>query len=313
MTSSHRTTFYIACLIFALGISAQSKDEYIAWTPVPDAEGYEVEIRDQLKKTMVLEKKTKSNILEIDIPLGKYEVRTTALNVFGKRAVTSVWESIKVIVSVFPKLPETTPPVYATQGKENYVLTLTGDYFLEAIRASLRSGNDKILVKSVKVSDEGRKLEISMDLTNAKPGSYDLTLANPRKKTLTRKDFFVLTEATDKFSGGEYTKFIDNLKHSCKITTLPDPIVHTCFNEYIYLDLSTEEKIGIYNFIRITGNNYKQRLIGYGYFSKNCNSSFKAAEDAMESRLNNPASGLDAIERESIRKTLENLKNCPAK
>ncbi|MCE9500169.1 MAG: hypothetical protein K8R21_06690, partial [Leptospira sp.] len=258
---NHNHVSFLSIIFFlcSLNISAESKDEYIAWTPVPDAEGYFVEIRDQLKKTKILEKKTKLNILEVDLPRGKYEVRSTALNVFGKPAVVSAWEPIKVIISIFPKLPEILPPVYATQGKDNFTLTLQGDYFLEAIHAYLRSGPEKIPVKSVTVSDEGKKIEITMDLKNVKPGSYDLTLANPRKKSITKKEFFVITENGAKFAEGDYQKFIENMKHSCKITTLPDPIVHTCFNEYIYLDLSTEEKVSIYSFIRMTSDNYKQR------------------------------------------------------
>ncbi len=303
---------FVSLICFALSPLFSQNDEYIAWNEIPDANGYLVEIRDESKK-IILQKKVKKNILEIDIPKGKYEVRTAPLDVFGKPAVWSLWEPIKVIVSIPPALSEKSSSVQVRKDDKNAEISFSGKNFLEHIKVSVKNEKDKIPVSSVKVSEDGESVSFKLDLSNSKPGVYDLTLANPRKKNLEKKNFITINTATEKFSFKEYQALLANMKKSCPISEAPDMLVKSCFAEYIYLDVSNKDKEIAYNFLKAIGDNYHQRLSAYRYFSKNCDPPFRPISEFIEDKLSKKNFQTDSIEISSMERTLQILKNCPKK
>ncbi|MCC6275328.1 MAG: hypothetical protein IT569_05700 [Leptospiraceae bacterium] len=299
----------LICLSFSAGFA---QDEYIAWTEIPDANGYLVEIRDESKK-IVLQKKVKANLLEINLPKGKYEARTAPLDIFGKPAVWSLWEPIKVIISVPPVVTEKQPSVNVHTGKKSAEVKIEGKNFLEHLKVYAKNDSAKIPGKSVKVSENGESVSFSLDLKEAKPGTYDLVLANPRKKDLQIRDFVVISESVENYTWKQYLDYLNGLKKSCPGSDTPDFLVKNCFQKYIYVDFSNKDKEIAFNFLKVVGDNYNDRFSGYRYFAKNCNPQFKPISGYLEYKLASSELPTDSLEKSAMRRTLDVLKNCPRK
>ncbi|MBE7412046.1 MAG: hypothetical protein L6Q54_05420 [Leptospiraceae bacterium] len=304
---------YVMIFCVSIGSFAQDRgDEYIAWTKIPDANGYVVEIRNESKE-IVLQKKVTTSFLEVNLQKGKYEVRTAPLDIFGKPAVWSNWEIIKVIVSIPPVVSGKQPPVKLQTGKKNPDIKIEGKNFLDNIQVYAKNNLEKIPSKSVKVSEGGNSVSFSLDTKEAKPGTYDLVLANPRKKNIEIKDFVVIGESLDEYSWKEYLAYLNGLKKSCPGSETPDYLVQDCFQEYIYVDFSNKEKEIAFQFLKAVGNNYNDRFSAYNYFAKNCHFAFKPIIGYLEYKLNSSDLSTDSIEISAMKRTLNTLKNCTGK
>ncbi len=189
--------FYIVCfslicsVVLTSNIASEksSQNKYISWKSSQLASGYQVQVKDS-KDKIFIDQKTESNYLTLDkIPEGKYKVRTSALSPFGKPIVWTNWQDLQVEISLPPsvKLNQNIPKDNnrtKLEPKPEQKLEIVGENFNHATEASIESPSSKSKLKIVDTKIESKnKLELVVDASNAKPGSYDLALQNPYYQT----------------------------------------------------------------------------------------------------------------------------------
>lgn len=191
--------FYIFGLFVVSSLLAEEGTKLIAWKPISDASGYQIQIKDKLGK-IILDKKIETPYQSIEeLPSGMYMVRTAPLNLFKKPVVWSTWKELEIIISEPPKVvKETETPVILSKQESKSEktikeLTIEGEHFLEATSVDLSKKGDKlpIVSKEVKTSE---RIDLKVDTTEAKTGPYDLTVTNPYQKPKVVKNFVQVEE-----------------------------------------------------------------------------------------------------------------------
>lgn len=201
MKNSYLSKFvlYIFGLFVVSTLLAEEGTKLIAWKPISDASGYQIQIKDKLGK-IILDKKIETPYQSIEeLPSGMYMVRTAPLNLFKKPAVWSTWKELEIIISEPPKVvKETETPVILSKQESKSEktikeLTIEGEHFLEATNVDLSKKGDKlpIVSKEVKTSE---RIDLKVDTTEAKTGPYDLTVTNPYQKPKVVKNFVQVEE-----------------------------------------------------------------------------------------------------------------------
>ncbi|PJZ46502.1 hypothetical protein [Leptospira brenneri] len=186
------------CLV-SFSIGAQEGTKLIAWKPIPDASGYQIQIKEKSGK-IITDKKIDTPYHSIeDLPSGMYLVRTAPLNLFKKPAVWSVWKDLEVIISEPPLVvteeekPIVLPKSETKSEKTISNLTIEGEHFLDATKVDITKKNESlpILSKEVKSSE---RIDLKVDTTDAKSGPYDLTVTNPYQKPKVVTNFLQVEE-----------------------------------------------------------------------------------------------------------------------
>ncbi|EOQ89981.1 hypothetical protein LEP1GSC202_1653 [Leptospira yanagawae serovar Saopaulo str. Sao Paulo = ATCC 700523] len=185
--------------LIAFSLFAEEGTKLIAWKPIHDASGYQIQIKDKAGK-IILDKKIDTPYHSIEeLPSGMYMVRTAPLNLFKKPAVWSAWKDLEIIISEPPKVVKETdtPVILSKQESKSETtikeLTIEGEHFLEATNVDLSKKGDKlpIVSKEVKTSE---RIDLKVDTTEAKTGPYDLTVTNPYQKPKVVKNFVQVEE-----------------------------------------------------------------------------------------------------------------------
>ncbi|TGK47444.1 hypothetical protein EHQ16_03620 [Leptospira kanakyensis] len=191
--------FLLAFCFISFSIGAQDGTKLIAWKPIADASGYQIQIKEKSGK-IVIDKKIDTPYHSIeDLPSGVYLVRTAPLNLFKKPAVWSIWKDLEVIISEPPLVvteeekPIILPKSETKSEKTISNLTIEGEHFLEATKVDLTKKNESlpILSKEVKSSE---RIDLKVDTTEAKTGPYDLTVTNPYQKPKVVSNFLQVEE-----------------------------------------------------------------------------------------------------------------------
>ncbi|MCW7469693.1 hypothetical protein [Leptospira kanakyensis] len=191
--------FLLAFCFISFSIGAQDGTKLIAWKPIADASGYQIQIKEKSGK-IVIDKKIDTPYHSIeDLPSGVYLVRTAPLNLFKKPAVWSIWKDLEVIISEPPQVvteeekPIILPKSETKSEKTISNLTIEGEHFLEATKVDLTKKNESlpILSKEVKSSE---RIDLKVDTTEAKTGPYDLTVTNPYQKPKVVSNFLQVEE-----------------------------------------------------------------------------------------------------------------------
>ncbi len=95
-------SYFILILVSAL--EAIEAYKFIAWRPIPDASGYQIQIKDKNGK-IILDKKIAKNHFSVqDLNAGDYTVRTAPLNLFQKPVIWSPWQEMEVLLSETPRV-----------------------------------------------------------------------------------------------------------------------------------------------------------------------------------------------------------------
>ncbi|TGL85152.1 hypothetical protein EHQ68_18105 [Leptospira congkakensis] len=189
----------LAFCFVSFSLGAQDGTKLIAWKPIADASGYQIQVKEKSGK-IVIDKKIDTPYHSIeDLPSGVYLVRTAPLNLFKKPAVWSVWKDLEVIISEPPQVvteeekPIILPKSEIKSEKTVSNLTIEGEHFLEATKVDLTKKNESlpILSKEVKSSE---RIDLKVDTTEAKTGPYDLTVTNPYQKPKVVSNFLQIEE-----------------------------------------------------------------------------------------------------------------------
>jgi hypothetical protein len=183
--------FYAGVLVI-YGISVLVADEQeIEWAPSKIAKSYKIEVRDFSSKKIKLEKKVKQTSYKVDkLEPGLYEYRIGIINDKEVTVIYSEWTTLSVIQAFEPE--GSVEEIYYGGKQDKFQeIYITGNNFYEDTKIEIFSEKGKIPVKNlVKVND--RELRFVLDLTNAKPGSYDLKIINPLNKIYVKKGFYLL-------------------------------------------------------------------------------------------------------------------------
>ncbi|TGL07316.1 hypothetical protein EHQ43_07840 [Leptospira bouyouniensis] len=234
----------ISILMIAIVTSlyAQEGTKLIAWKPIPEANGYQIQIKDKSGK-LILDKKIETAYHSIEeLPSGTYMVRTAPLNLFKKPAVWSNWKDLEIIISEPPQIvKEIEKPIIlpkADSNKEKIIspVTIQGEHFLEATKVDLSIRDEQLPIVSKEVKSSER-IELKVDTTEAKSGPYDLTVTNPYQKPKVVKNFVQVEEQksdTNTDSNNNIKENLEEIKKNERVKTNLDtsnPIFITKSND----------------------------------------------------------------------------------
>jgi len=306
-------------MIFPIFEAAAKKGGVVIWRKIRGAHGYRVQIRNAQRK-ILLDRTVKQNSIAADYPEGKYSIRVSPLKASGRITVWSRWHPLNIVVSRIPVIDPGTKPVRTAKNQKSVNFSVRGRYFLDVIKVDIRSGNKSIPISSIHVRKGGRLLLVAADLRGAAPGSYDLTLTNPRKKILSRKSFFIIPRRIVKgkrpyHNAGyqEYRSYVMNLSRKCSPEDVPDILINSCDKFFVTLNLSVQAGRDVLNFIRITGNNFNDRLAGYEYFAESCRPVFNPARELMKKRFTSKSIHGAPGEKQHLLRYLNKMSECSSK
>jgi hypothetical protein len=161
----------------------------IEWQEVEGANGYEVEIKNSLFRTVRRERVAGTALL-FSLPRGDYRIRIGALNKFEKVGNWSDWFDFKVEVSAAPVI-ETISTATARAGTSEQGLTVTGRNMFEGAVVYLERGKRRIEARNIAyVSPE--KITFDLDFHRARGGSYDLVIINADGARGVKEGFFTV-------------------------------------------------------------------------------------------------------------------------
>jgi hypothetical protein len=313
-----------------------SQNKYISWKSSQLASGYQVQVKDS-KDKIFIDQKTESNYLTLDkIPEGKYKVRTSALSPFGKPIVWTNWQDLQVEISLPPsvKLNQNIPKDNnrtKLEPKPEQKLEIVGENFNHATEASIESPSSKSKLKIVDTKIESKnKLELVVDASNAKPGSYDLALQNPYYPKTTIKNYIEIEDknknskqetdtnlAQKKSASGIYSMSMKELdatlssSSNCFESELNSSLIKECNHDFVTLNLSTREKKDLYYYFLSGKPNRNTRINSFLYFQKNCQPELKAMRERVDWNKNKNNYSIDIKEKNEIEKMLTNFNSCP--
>lgn len=183
------SVFFLFCFAVAGPLHSQSagKKTTLEWKAVENASGYQVQIQDTNKK-IVFNQKTRENKIQVQIKPGDYKFRIGALNKFFKLSLWSDWIELKISKPILPVLNSISPDSVPGDNKIQKVV-LKGENFYDFTRVNMKSLKEKIPIKKKEFIDS-ETIEITLDISKAKPGRYTLELINPGNKLLRKENIF---------------------------------------------------------------------------------------------------------------------------
>ncbi|HMV43215.1 MAG TPA: hypothetical protein PKD50_11810, partial [Leptospiraceae bacterium] len=188
----NRFLHVIILILSILGYSSLTADEQeIEWAPNKNAKAYKLEVRDFSSKKVKVDKKIKETRYKIDkLDPGLYEYRIGIVNDKDIVAVYSDWSTLSIMQSFEPE-GSVEEIYYGGKDDKFQEIYITGNNFFEDTKIEIFSEQGKIPIKNlIRVSD--RELRFVLELSNAKPGTYDLKIINPLKKVYVKKGFYLL-------------------------------------------------------------------------------------------------------------------------
>lgn len=192
MWNKLKLIIFYAGILLIYGFSVLvAEEQEIEWAPSKIAKSYKIEVRDFSSKKIKLEKKVKQTSYKIDkLDPGLYEYRIGIINDKEVTVIYSEWTTLSIIQAFEPE--GSVEEIYYGGKQDKFQeIYITGNNFYEDTKIEIFSEKGKIPVKNlVKVND--RELRFVLDLTNAKPGSYDLKIINPLNKIYVKKGFYLL-------------------------------------------------------------------------------------------------------------------------
>ncbi|TGM52128.1 hypothetical protein [Leptospira vanthielii] len=329
--NTKRFLLFFCLLSFAIG--AQEGTKLIVWKPISGASGYQIQIKEKTGK-VVIDKKIDTPYQSIEeLPSGVYLVRTAPLNIFKKPAVWSVWKDLEVILSEPPKVvleeekPILLPKSESKVEKTISNVTIEGEHFLDATKVDLTRKNETLPILSKEVKSPER-IDLKVDTTDAKSGTYDLTVTNPYQKPKVVTNFVqveepkhvidpngskkgkLLSKPFRDYTYEEMLSFLEtDIAVNCKNTKVPALTLSECHKTYVILNFSSDDNHSVFEFYKLINENETDRMSAYQYFAKNCSPRFRPAFERMELQWKN-RNNLDPDERQSLVQELAKFRNC---
>ncbi len=330
-------------LQFSFGLAASEVLKFVAWKPIEDASGYQIQIRDSKGKVFI-DKKIEKNYFSVqDIPTGDMMVRTAPLNAFQKPVTWSPWTELEVMLSAVPSIEffKDRPTKEIAIDKEFTEIEIDGSQFLDVTEIELTLKDKKLPVVEKKYVNENR-IDVKVDTRNAKGGDYDLTIINPFQKPQKVPKFLKVQQKVEEpkvvvkeepppppppkeepivevpkgkpyheYTYPEFMAFLETLKDKKECSTkVPEPAVAECFKTYITLNVKSKDNRDIFAFFRLINSNETDRYFGYEYFEKQCSPVFRPAKERMEYFVEKEKGNVDPLEVNQVYFSLQRLKEC---
>ncbi len=315
-------------------------DDYVEWKPIPGSSGYQVQVRDAKTGAILVDQVVEGTSIDVDLKFGHYQQRVAPLSPFGKPLQWSDWRQLNVLVALTPLVDGAVAVDIAE--RKPFSITLKGKNFLPNVRAYLKSGETLYPILKRTVNAGGKEITLNIVPDHIPPGTYSIFLENPRRKTWTGADLVHLkypanalvdnhnpgkTELADKGNdnidssagkdgkttrpvAGDFREHLRTLPSTCKNSGLPDELVLKCYKFHIVLNLSTPEKVNLYNYLLAYQGNYDDRAAGYQYFRTQCGTLSKQVATLLEERLSESGESLALEEKQQIGETVKFVKAC---
>lgn len=322
-------------------------DDYVEWKPVPGSSGYQVQVRETKTKKILVDKTVQGTMLDVDLAPGLYQSRVAPLSPFGRPLQWSDWRPLNVLISLRPEFNE--QPRVVIEGSRPTTVVITGRNFTRSMRLTLRNESGSHPILDRRVNEAGTEVQFSIQPGRYPEGEYDLHLENPRQKNSVIPAFvsvrvpqnLALLDGKNqpgKDSGtadgnpgrkddktdpgknrpdtqpgnGDYREQLRNMPSTCKGSGLPDVLIKHCYKYHLVLDLSTQDKTDLHQYLLAYQGNYAERMTGYNYFRSGCTPLGGQVRVFLEERLEMSRESLEAGERADIERTIESLKQCHA-
>lgn len=160
------------------GAFAESPPVRLEWTAVAGARSYLVEVRAVGGLGLVFSASAAETWIEAPLVPGDYEIRVSALNVFGKAVAPGEWTLLSVRATArleAPALRDAPAPDPAEPGRVVLRVRVTG--VLPDTKAALVGPGGRVEAARVELEADG--LAASFELSRVPEGDYDLVLENP--------------------------------------------------------------------------------------------------------------------------------------
>ncbi|WP_367898929.1 hypothetical protein AB3N61_07385 [Leptospira sp. WS58.C1] len=190
----------VGFLFFSLSLGAKEEGVKLEWRPIPDAGGYQVEIKDSRGK--ITREKTNASQIQLELPPGAYEHRIGVLNKYGRVSVFSAWIPFEVILSQKPEVIAAEKNKFLTKDMPES-FEIKGKHFTEATKVILKdSKGNEIPVKSIDIKNS-ETMVVTIDKKKAPEGAVSLRLENPRNKSTEKENYFFVAETEDELAALE--------------------------------------------------------------------------------------------------------------
>lgn len=307
-----KATLALGVLASTAGVFAQPSQGDVVWRPVPGVSQYRVQVRNRGGAVRV-DRTTPRPAVNLDLPDGRYEVRVAPLDSNGRPAVWSNWRPLQIISAGKPVVRrESDKPIVVNRGQTAARINVEGRNFGEQTRATLENGADRLPVRGLRADQTGEKLELEVDLRNARPGSYDLVVTNPPGRREVAQDFLVVQDNRDwsAASFAEYRAYVLSLTRDCRSSPAPTMIVDECRQQFVTLNLKNRDRLDVFYFLKLTGGNVNDRMDAYSYYAERCPPPFRPAREFMEARLDNRENHPGFNEERRILQSIAKMNAC---
>ncbi|MCB1189109.1 MAG: hypothetical protein H7A23_22755 [Leptospiraceae bacterium] len=200
LSTIYKSLFIFLFLFFCSYNFAQEGDVVpLAWDNVEGADYYIVEVKDR-QGNLVLNKKTRKNEIDLNLPPGNYRSRIGVKRHSGNIS-WSKWKFFKSKVYLSPIVEsEKIKPITVQDG--NSVLKIRGKNFLPETKIFLKSENNTVRIRDFQYKNDNL-IEIKFDVSSEDIGEYDLVVENPNNKIYTVKDFLVIQNVEETMSNSQ--------------------------------------------------------------------------------------------------------------
>ncbi|WP_411824749.1 hypothetical protein [Leptospira sp. 'Mane'] len=327
-----RSSFILLLLTFVSSLMASELYKFVAWKNIPDASGYQIQIKDT-KGIIIVDKKIEKNYYSVqEIGVGDYLVRTAPLNIFKKPVVWSPWKEMEVLISDIPTVAtptqdKTKPALIIPEPEKNQTqiseLEIQGDHFLDVTEVEISKEEKKLPILDKQFKSD-KRIDVRVDTSNATAGDYDLTIVNPFQKPQTISKFLKVEEKKEviaevpkgksfhSFSYPEFMAYLNaNKAESCPLTGVPGPTLSECHKDYILINQKTKDAKDTFAFFKLISENQSDRFNSYSYFEDKCKPVFRPARERMVDFLGKHRGSLDPEETIRIEETIKKIDSCP--
>jgi hypothetical protein len=327
----------LVCLLFFGYITNLFSTElyrFVAWRPIADASGYQIQIKDKQGKVIV-DKKIEKNYFPVqDLTVGDYSVRSAPLNIFKKPVIWSQWKEMEVLISEIPRVDfykdkptiQLKPIQPDVNGAKISELEIDGENFLDVTEVEISQENKKLPVLSKSFKNE-KRIDIKVDTTNAASGEYDLTIINPFQKPQKVPKFLKIEKQVETppqvvieaprgiglhtYSFAQLMAYLqENKAKNCPTSTVPEPALAECFQTYVTLNSKSKDSKDIFAFYKLISENQMDRINGYHYFENHCKPVFRAAKERMNDFYTKQRGSLDPEEVEILGISVKKINSC---
>ena len=181
--------FYFSSTIFSQE-KLEKENSMLLWDPIPNAIKYQLEVRNE-NKEIILKEEVNQTSYNLNLEPGNYSHRIGGYNKFNKLATQSEWINFTVAKSFAPEITSE-KTIVCTKKILEKTIHIKGNHFSKYTKLTLTNKTGKVKITSIKLNDG--IFELVLDNKETIAGNYNLTLENPRNKTLTIKDFYILEE-----------------------------------------------------------------------------------------------------------------------